>query len=207
MIFDIGANIGAWTLTNINSCDKIIAVEPAPITFEALCRNCKQKQNVIVFLNYAVCNNGGKDITFYDSETHTISTLNKDWLTSPDSRFYNHSSYREITCKTITIDRLIELYGKPELIKIDVEGGEYDCISSLTQKVKLLCFEWASETNSITFKCMDHLSSLGFTHFYIQDGDDYTFRPTACDFYDITTVKAKLLNTVPKKDWGMIWCK
>ena len=26
-------------------------------------------------------------------------------------------------------------------------------------------------------------------------------------FYDITTIKTKLLNTIPKQDWGMIWSK
>jgi hypothetical protein len=110
-------------------------------------------------------------------------------------------------CKTITIDKLIEQYGIPDLIKIDVEGGEYDCVTSLTQKVKLLCFEWAIELNDITFKCIDYLLNIGYTHFYIQDGDDYLFRPQDSDFYDNFTVKTKLLNTTPKPDWGMMWCK
>ena len=99
------------------------------------------------------------------------------------------------------------MYGLPDLIKIDVEGGEYECISSLTQKVKLLCFEWASEVNSITFKCIDYLFTIGFTQFYIQDGDHYTFRPDDNSFYDIHITKNKLLITKEKIDWGMIWCK
>jgi hypothetical protein len=93
------------------------------------------------------------------------------------------------------------------LIKIDVEGGEYECIISLTQKVNLLCFEWASEVNDITFKCIDYLLNLGFTQFYIQHQDNYLFRPQDNDFYDIATIKTKLSNTIPKQDWGMIWCK
>ncbi len=32
----------------------------------------------------------------------------------------------------ITINKLIECYGVPDLIKIDVKGGEYECISLLT---------------------------------------------------------------------------
>jgi FkbM family methyltransferase len=205
MFFDIGANIGRWSMENIDRCDKIIAIEASPITFKLLSENCKHSR--IALLNFAACNNDGKDITFYHANAHTISTINKDWLTSPDSRFYNYTGYQEITCKTITIDKLIEIYGKPELIKIDVECGEYECITSLTQKVDLLCFEWSSETNSITFKCIDYLASLGFTKYYIQDGDMYTFRPDDRDFYDMKEIKERLLKTVPKKDWGMIWCK
>jgi len=82
-----------------------------------------------------------------------------------------------------------------------------ECISSLTKKVNVLCFEWASEVNDITFKCLDHLFSLGFTKYSIQSEDDYTFRPRDSDYIDLTLVKKILSNTTPKIHWGMIWCK
>lgn len=204
MYFDIGSNVGNWSLSNIHQCDKIISIEASPITFRRLAENCKNDK--IILLNYAVCNNNGDDITFYQADTDTISTINKDWLTNETSRFYNYS-YTEIVCKTITIDKLIEQYGMPDLIKIDVEGGEYECIASLTRKANLLCFEWASETNDITLKCLDYLFGLGYTKYYIQNMDDYLFRPKDEDFYDINTIKEKLSTTVPKCDWGMIWCR
>jgi hypothetical protein len=99
------------------------------------------------------------------------------------------------------------MYGVPDLIKIDVESGEYECITSLRQKVSMLCFEWASETNNITFKCIDYLYDLGFRQYYIQNSDDYIFRPNDNDYYNIITIKSKLENTIPKIDWGMIWAK
>ena len=205
MAFDIGANNGAWTRANINRFNKIVSVEASPTTFERLVKNSNSEKSVL--LNYAVCNNNGEDITFYMATGNDVfSTLNKDWLTSETSRFYNEP-YTQTTCKTITIDNLIKTYGLPDLIKIDVEGGEYECISSLTQKVKLLCFEWASEVNSITFKCIDYLFTIGFTQFYIQDSDHYTFRPDDNNFYDINLTKNKLLTMKEKIDWGMIWCK
>lgn len=203
MFFDIGSNIGKWALANIDQCDKIISVEASPITFDKLCNHCKHDK--ILLLNYAVCNNNGNDITFYHADSDTISTLNKDWLTSDTSRFYKES-YHEIICKTITIDTLIELYGLPTLIKIDVEGGEYECVSSLTQKVNTLCFEWAAETNHITLQCIDHLSQLGFTKYFIQSGDNYTFRPNQTELYDIDMAKNILSTMQPKEDWGMLWC-
>ena len=205
MFFDIGSNIGNWSLSNINQCNKIISIVASPTTFSKLVDNCKHDN--IILLNYAVCNNNGKDITFYQAECDTLSTINKEWLTSETSRFCNYSPYIEITCKTITIDKLIEQYGSPDLIKIDVEGGEYECIQSLTQKVKLLCFEWASETNTITYNCIDYLYTLGFTQFYVQHSDNYVFRPHDTDFYDISTTKTIVGSTVPKRDWGMIWCR
>ena len=42
MFFDIGANIGKWSLDN---CDKIIAVEAAPNTFNKLIITSTKKKN------------------------------------------------------------------------------------------------------------------------------------------------------------------
>lgn len=204
MYFDIGANIGSWSLANVNKCERIIAVEASPITFKKLKTNCQHDK--ITHVNYVICNNNEKDITFYHANCDVLSTINKDWLTSKSSRFYNQP-YTEITCESKSLDKLIQDFGTPELIKIDVEGGEYECISSLSSKVNMICFEWASETNTITFKCIDHLFKLGYKQYYIQDRDDYLFRPKDSDFYDISIVKSKLLETTPRKDWGMIWCK
>jgi FkbM family methyltransferase len=204
MYFDIGSNVGKWSLENVNKCEKIISIEASPITYKKLQNNCKNEK--IILLNYAVCNNNGNDITFYNANCDTLSTINKDWLVSKESRFCNQG-FKEMSVKTITIDKLIELYGLPELIKVDVEGGEYECIASLSQKVNHLCFEWASELNNITLKCLDYLSTLGFTNFYIQNEDNYSFRPTEEMYYDISTAKSNLLKTKPKVDWGMLWCK
>ena len=107
----------------------------------------------------------------------------------------------------ITIDKLINIYGIPDIIKIDVEGGEYSAISSLSQKVNQLCFEWASETNNITLKCLEHLVNLGYNEFYLQFEDNYTFRPNISDYNTFENVKTQLNSSIPKKDWGMVWCK
>ena len=113
--------------------------------------------------------------------------------------------------KTITLDRLIELYGVPDLIKIDVESAEFECISSLSQKVDTLCFEWAAETHDITFKCLHYLNeTLGYTQFFIQFQDNYTFRPKVDDYVDFDTILNQLIKiqrSPNEKDWGMIWCK
>ena len=204
MFFDIGANVGKWSLANIHQTDKIIVVEASPTTFQRLIKNVGNNAN-LTCLNYAVCNSEDEYITFYNSSADTLSSINKEWHTSEKSRFYNQYAYQEIKCKTIKVDELIRQYGVPELIKIDVEGGEYECISSLTQRVNQICFEWASETNDITYKCIDHLISLGYTTFSIQLEDHYTYRPTV--YTDANSIKTRLMQTTPKKEWGMIWAK
>ena len=206
LVFDIGANHGEWTRQNLQAglAGKVIAVEASPSTYQTLLPRAGAHPNVIT-INFAVSKQPGV-VTFYNADNHTLSTMNKEWLTNPTSRFYG-VKFKEITVPTVSIDKLIAVYGIPSLVKIDVEGGEYDAVQSLTQKVPLLCFEWASETNAITFQCIDYLGTLGFTKFFVQHRDDYTFRPSA-EQLSLTADQAKTLlsQTVPKEHWGMVWC-
>jgi len=202
LIFDIGANVGNWALQNISDTKTIISVEASITTFNKLLENVKNTS--IIPLNYAVCDSIDDYITFYEAESNVLSSLNKDWINGYKSRF--NVNCKPIKCKTITINKLIELYGVPELIKIDVESAEYSCIKSLTRKVNNLCFEWASEYLDMNLNSLNYLYKLGFREFYIQmNNDDYTFIPNV--YYSIDIIKNQLIKTLPKIDWGMIWCK
>jgi FkbM family methyltransferase len=205
LCFDIGANIGSWTITNKDEYSKIISVEASETTYTELVKNMANLGDRCVPLNYAVCNNNNEEVTFYSSTHSDLSSLNKEWY-SEKSRFAN-IPYTAIRCKSITLDKLIEEYGKPELIKIDVEGGEYEVISSLSSKTQTLCFEWATEMNDITFKCLDHLYNLGYEEYCVQYSDAYTYRPQTSDYKSMNDVKSELMNTRDKIDWGMIWAR
>jgi FkbM family methyltransferase len=205
LIFDIGANIGNWALANQNN-NTIISVEASPNTFSALKHNIQAYSNITP-LHYAVAPDSSDNfITFYHcASSHVLSTLNKDWLTSPHSRFGKlESSIVEYKVPTITIDKLISLYGIPSLLKLDVEGAEHIVLKSLTQKVPLLCFEWASEWKTQNKECIDHLVSIGFTKFHIQLEDHYTYRPMHLEL-NSKSVCELLDTTTPKIHWGMIW--
>jgi FkbM family methyltransferase len=205
LAFDIGANIGKWSLSNSKKYEKIIAVEAFPECFLKLKENLKHNEN-IECINYVV-HNKDKEITFYESEEYdTISTTNKSWLCSPVSRFYACTDIKEHILPTIKLDDMIKIYGLPDVIKIDVEGGEYETILSLNQKVPYLCFEWVSELKDVYLNCLHHLVKIGFSRFCIQFNDEYTFFPEINEYEYINTILKKLEVTVPKNHWGMIWC-
>jgi FkbM family methyltransferase len=206
--FDIGAYDGNWALSNVYNFDKIIAIEASFFAYEQILKKINNYK--IIPLHYVVYNNDCKYITFHQCTTdNSLSTLNEDWLTNPKSRFYDKLYHNiELINKTISIDKLIEIYGKPNFIKINVGGAEYECISSLNTKIDLLCFKWISEFNEITLNCLDYLEDLGYTKFYIQDGYDYTFKPPENEFiYPILNAKILLLTKIDRIDEGMIWCK
>ena len=217
LFFDIGANIGKWVVSNVNVHDIVIAVEPSPVAFSKLLENVdalpRSLSRNVICINYAVHDSTEPIINLYDCKKHRYSTTNKLWLQDKKSRFYG-KEHKIVPCRPIKLDQMLELYGEPDLIKIDVEGGEYECIKTLTKHVSLLCFEWALEFLEITQKCIDYLFSIGFKEIFVQFEDIYNFRPSSSEFIKIESTS---LNDAIKHyekyehskrlDWGMIWVK
>jgi FkbM family methyltransferase len=211
LFFDIGANIGKWSVSNVNSIDKIIAVEASPRAFSILRENIdmlpRSLSHNIILLNYAVSNE--KEVDFYECKKHRYSTTNIDWVADKKSRFHG-KEYTTMKCKTITLDKMIDLYGVPDLLKIDVEGGEYECLQTLSQKTPYICFEWAMEFLDLADKCLLYLYQLGYNYAFVQYEDMYQFRPRDCDYKPIEEM-GDMLKLFPNRgrrnDWGMIWCK
>lgn len=202
LIFDIGANVGKYSTTNSEN-NSIVAIEASPYTFGILEKNLEGFNNVKC-LHYAVCDSKEENIIFFDTQ-NTLATLDLNWLTSHESRFYGQViGYNKIYVKTISVDKLIETYGIPDILKIDVEGAEESVINSLTSKTPVICFEWASEWKESLKRAIDHLVNIGFSRFHVQYEDKYTYYPKR---FELGHIECKLIldNSKPKIDWGMIW--
>ena len=204
LLFDIGANVGAYALANYRNGDtKIVSVEGSPVTYIAL--QDAVKGTSIDTLQYAVSSQAPSIVFHHCHGAHTLSTTDVAWLTSPESRFGNYGpTIESMVVPTITLDALIERYWVPDIVKIDVEGAEDDVISSLTQKVPLLCFEWAAEWAGKNVRAIDLLVSLGFTKFHIQNGDGYAYMPREMELSHMEATSL-LRGKAAKVDWGMVW--
>ena len=206
LIFDIGANVGNFTEACLNKIpdSKIIAVEPNNFLIEHLRK--RFKLNSVQILNFLVSNQTDIFVPFYENKTaDTISTASTDWIYN--SRFSHNSQWLPpIDKQTITIDKMISLYGIPDLIKIDVEGYELQVLRGLTRKVNKLCFEWAEEGKESIVESCSYLENLGYQDFGYILGDDYLREPTR---WVSKTELLKIMNMQPerKSAWGMIWVR
>lgn len=206
LIFDIGANVGKYTLVKSDIPNsKIIAIEAEPNIFNRLKTNTEHLNDVIL-LNCAISNSDKEFVDFYSCSIDVISTMNLDWLIDERSRFGDYNkNINKIKVRTRTIDSLIDEYGDPDLIKIDVEGNEHNVVTSLSRKTNgVVCFEWAAEWIEENILCVNHLINLGYSNFHVQMGDAYDYEPIEYE-YDGEQLIEKFKTFVDKVDWGMIW--
>jgi FkbM family methyltransferase len=205
LIFDIGANIGGFSdkcLVEHENC-KIIIIEPNDRLFEIL--KFKYKDKNVVVLNDVVSTKNNETIDFYISNADTISTASTQWIN--ESRFSNSYVWFEpIKKKSVNIDNLIERFGSPDLIKIDVEGHELQVILGLTSKQNKICFEWAEEEYENINKTCEYLQNLGYSEFGFAYGDEYLKEADTYSEWNKCEIH-KDINIKRKEKWGMIWVK
>jgi FkbM family methyltransferase len=175
LLFDIGANRGDATVAGVKAGYKVIALEPAPRVFAELVRNFIYEPNVVP-LRLAVGEKVGERLEFYECVEDGLSTLEKSWLTDPKMPYYG-KEFRTISVNTCTIDWLIEQYGQPDLIKIDVEGAEWAVLGGMSKYAGKLALEWTRETMNHHEEQLLYLRSLGYTEYRLQFIEDHLLEP------------------------------
>jgi len=162
LLFDIGANRGDATIAGLNKgFDRVIAVEAAPRIYGQLVNNFLYDTR-ITCIKSAVSDEDNKVIEFYEAEEDGLSTINKDWLTA-DTMPYAGKPYRTVYSSTITLDTLVNEYGTPDLIKVDVEGAEWSVFKGMTKYYGKMAFEWTDVTLDEHNTQLEYLLSLGYT--------------------------------------------
>ena len=130
--YDIGANVGFYSLLLRHNFRQVYAVEPVPANIRRLKRGLSIRfvRNVKV-VPVALSNKNGK-ATFYvnaDSRTMIDNLSASSLLEKFEFRSCNHAPDRSyagspISVETMTFDRLLS-EPTADLVKIDVEGAEF----------------------------------------------------------------------------------
>lgn len=129
-VVDVGANVGVFTQYVIQRdiSRKIICVECDPISLYDLENNYKTNPNVKIIKKALHTDNKG--IVFYHSPENPVisSTL------PPDKLIHHNAGIKgnvETNVETITIGELVDELKQIDLLKIDIEGGEYNIIENM----------------------------------------------------------------------------
>ena len=169
VFYDLGGNIGFYALlaNRLISTGRIYSFEPLPANRQVFDKHISLNKkfftaNNINILPFAI-SDGEKEIIFSDNSTQRDG--NTYITTSPVFK----TAESTITIKCYSIDELVRRgYDKPDIIKIDVEGAEYDvlrgAVNTLQQyKPPVLLATHDCHLPGVKDDCISFLKGLGYT--------------------------------------------
>lgn len=206
LVFDIGANLGNTVKIFTEVSEKVVAFEPNPILIDGLKKMFEH--NDVVVDNRGLSTEVGKKV-FNISYADSVSTFSQDWINN--SRFSEKVTWSYPTeVGTTTLDSAIDEYGIPDYVKIDVEGYEYEVITSLTKFLPdtLFTFEWAEEMKDKIYLTVEHANNLGYNSFAYTEEDNVLFDEDLkwIGYQDLLN-EIELFEPERKIRWGMIYFK
>lgn len=159
--FDVGANVGNRVKVFLKLGAKVVAVEPQRECQRILKSIFAGRPNFTLVPKAMGAAEGEAEIVIAD--VSTVSSMSQEWIEKVQStkKFGDVQWTRKQTVPVTTLDKLIDQFGIPAFIKIDVEGYEYQVIQGLSRPVRSLSLEFTPEFLDSTLRCIQHLAKLG----------------------------------------------
>jgi FkbM family methyltransferase len=200
--WDIGAADDGAEPYLLAGAKLVLAVEPTSRYFSRL--QSKHKDNPKVILIKGAVGDVNERRTLHVCNSEYFSTMDEDQLKLLKKMSPNLEWIGEEKVQMYTLDYLIDKYGMPNYIKIDVEGFEPMVFKGLTKAVELLSFEYNINSLDKIFNCIDRLKSIGNYEF------NYTYNfneELDKNWISAEDIKSKLLSLVGKTIIGDVYAK
>ena len=172
LAFDIGAHAGNRVRAFRRLGARVVAVEPQP-DFVRLLGVLYGRDPEVVVVAAAVGTAPGEARLLVSERTPTVTTLSAEWArrvgADPSFRGVSWSPGEHVP--VTTLDALVAAHGRPDFVKLDVEGSEAEALAGLSIAVPALSFEYVAAARDVAFACVDRLAALGRYEFNWSAGE------------------------------------
>jgi len=177
LVLDIGANLGEHTAAILAAGARVVAVEPQWDLLPRLQQRCPDAH----VRGAAVSDRHGEATLFTSATNSEIATLNPDWPARYDdevrSAGWKAAEWgKQQTVPVVTLDELVDEYGQPQFVKIDVEGLEDKVLAGLSTPVDQFLFEVHSGLPGVALRAFDQLARLGRYEYRMMEYGCWEFR-------------------------------
>lgn len=162
LAFDVGAHAGSRVRAFRRLGARVVAVEPQA-DFVRLLEALYGRDPQVAIVAAAVGRAAG-DATLHAAERRpTVTTLSPEWAArvGADASFRGVRWTPGVRVPVTTLDALIAAHGRPEFVKLDVEGYEAEALAGLSTPVAALSFEYLSAARDVALDCVERLGALG----------------------------------------------
>ena len=131
VVLDVGAHIGAYSALVAERVKKVVAIEPDPQNYRLLVRNTGRIKNVV----------RTRAAVVHDSDFGRTRLYEARWSTMHSSAQIR--GRKHISVPAVSFRSLLRTH-RPTVLKIDIEGGEYDLMDellNLPKRVRVIAAE------------------------------------------------------------------
>jgi len=176
LVFDVGAHVGDRIASFRRLGARVVAVEPQPAMVKVLKLFYGRDADVAIEA-VAVGRSIGTTSMMINADNPTVSTASPEFVNAArDAPGWQTQRWiGSIQIQMTTLDSLIDKYGTPAFIKIDVEGFEKEALQGLTHAVKALSFEFTTIQRDVALGCIERCVTLGYARFNAALGESQIF--------------------------------
>jgi len=176
LVFDIGAHVGDRVASFQRLGARVVAVEPQPALVKLLKLFYGRRADIAIEAA-AVGRAVGTTALMINLDNPTVSTASPGFVSAArDAPGWETQRWiKSLAVPMTTLDALIDKYGTPAFIKIDVEGSEQEALFGLSRPVKALSFEFTIIQRDVALACIERCIALGLVRFNAALGESQIF--------------------------------